>query len=84
MKHKIKDVKSACELYLRYVDDPELLFKEREDLFWEFVKDKNRVGNINFYFGNLMGDGVVVDDINEYNEWLFKLSFKPIFESDKK
>jgi hypothetical protein len=81
---KIEDVESACEFYLRYKDDPELLIKEHPeyeeelDDYFETITDdcNNRIytnwkEDLNTYtFG-----GSVID---EFNEWLFKLAFKDV------
>ncbi len=69
-------IKSACEFYLRYKDNPDLLLDEYkeiddvlseefgEDWLWQFREDK------------LMRPLIKL----EYNEWLFKLAFKGVFE----
>jgi len=65
---KIKQrLKSACEFYLRYKDNPELLIKEHPEL-----KCKKLEGWIFDFKG-----GVIEED---YFEWLFKLAFKGVME----
>jgi len=84
LKELIKEIKqrlkSACEFYLRYKDKPELLFKDFK------VK---KIGDICNLFGIewteidlrfRKGKAIVVIDEN-YNEWLFKLTFKPILKN---
>jgi len=61
-------IKQACKFYLRYKDNPGLLAKEHPKL-------KEEIGNI------------FPLDYNKktfeeaYNEWLFKLAFKGVFEN---
>jgi len=61
-------IKKACEFYLRYKDHPKLLVKEHPEYKKEFDKFFTSYYKI-FY---------------EYNEWLFKLTFKPVFEKVKR
>jgi len=62
--NKIKNkIKSACDFYLRYKDNPELLIKEYNE-FSEIVKRNNW--------------DFLESKIDEYNEWLFKLAFKDV------
>jgi len=60
-------LKSACEFYLRYKDNPDLLIKEHPEL-----KCKKFEGWIFDFKG-----GVIEED---YFEWLFKLTFKGVME----
>jgi len=74
-------IKSACEFWLRYKNNPELLWDERKEyrkqmkelpIMWFDIKIKGDV-----WFEN--------EDIDVYNEWLFKLAFGDVFkEGDKK
>jgi len=57
-------IKSACEFYLRYKDKPELLIKEHPEFFEIIKRIQKNYFDWSYY----------------YNEWLFKLAFKPIFE----
>jgi len=62
-------IKQACEFYLRYKDKPELLLKEQ----------RNLVGipeGTEFYPPGL----IHLKDKYKYNEWLFRLAFKDVFE----
>ena len=67
-------IKSACEFYLRYKDNPILFWKEQEKYKKQFKKK----------FGNVVIAGEEMrpfnDWKNQYNKWLFKLAFKSIFE----
>jgi DNA repair exonuclease SbcCD nuclease subunit len=64
-------IKSACEFYLRYKDNPNLLSREREDLH----KIAFRI------FGYKLVHSVEFHKIkDEYNEWLFKLAFKGVLK----
>jgi len=60
-------IKEACKFYLRYKDHPKLLVKEHPEYKKEFDKFFTSYYKI-FY---------------EYNKWLFKLTFKPVFEKVK-
>jgi len=63
-------IKSKCEFYLRYKDNPELLIKEH----LEYKKDVKR-----FYdSGRKTRHREIVGmwSLDEYNLWLFKLAFK--------
>jgi len=68
-----EDIKSACDFYLRYKDKPLLLWEEEGFLLHEL--------NITKELWDIMGK---LDDkewtINDYNDWLFKLAFKDVFE----
>ena len=72
IEKKIREIKqrlkSACDFYLRYKDNPELLIKEYNE-FSEIVKRNNW--------------DFLESKIDEYNEWLFKLAFKDVLEVDK-
>ena len=70
-----EDVKSACEFYLKYKDNPLLLIKDfpsYEKYVFNFVKN----------YTELKDKTLIEFDFKKYNEWLFKLSFKPVFEED--
>ena len=66
-------LKSACEFYLRYKDNPELLIKEHQTYEPEIMAK--------FFIGYGNNDKLLVFDIIKYNEWLFKLTFKPILKN---
>jgi len=84
-------IKSACEFYLRYKDDPELLWKEHLD-YIEKLKAKRRLqqfltnireipspkGEVSCVHGWDMYDKCKL--LKEYNKWLFKLAFGDVFE----
>ena len=65
----IDDIKSACKFYLRYKDNPKLFSEEQFKIRWEYYSDL----------------GYLVWNMNRkqwenYNEWLFCLAFKDVFE----
>ncbi|RLE69131.1 MAG: hypothetical protein DRJ34_01520 [Thermoprotei archaeon] len=70
-------IKSACEFYLRYKDNPILFWKEQEKYKKQFKKK----------FGNVVIAGEEMrpfnDWKNQYNKWLFKLAFKDIFKEEE-
>lgn len=74
-------IKSACEFYLKYKDNPELLVTD----YPEFKRELAGKGVI-FVFGG--GEMLVVSQNEEkkdkYNEWLFKLAFKDIFKEGER
>jgi len=63
-----KRVESACEFYLKYRDNPELLMKEVPKYELEVMAK--------FFVGYGTNKKIVVFDILAYNKWLFKLAFK--------
>jgi len=75
----ILHIKSACEFFLRYKDNPKLLIKEhpeykkyiKEAWKWAF-KEPNK--NIHYSKQDIL------DVYRSYNEWLFKLAFKSVLE----
>ena len=69
-------VRSACEFYLKYKDDPMLLLNEYRDKYEEIKVPEG----VEFY-----PPGVVkCVDTKKYNAWLFKLAFKDIFKEEFK
>ena len=71
-----EDIKSACNFYLRYKDNPILFQKEQvEYLNVKIISIIEQMKNIDLEidkFGDLL---------NQYNEWLFKLAFN--FKEEK-
>ena len=65
-----KDIKSACEFWLRYKDNPELLIKEHS----EYEKE---VSNIKEFSDKAF---FREKKMRKYNEWLFRLAFKEVLE----
>ena len=63
-------IKSACEFYLRYKDNPELLIKEHPELKRK-CKRLSRWAYESEYKPH--------SNMAEYNEWLFKLTFRGVF-----
>jgi len=66
----IKLIKSACEFWLKYKDNPELLIKEHPEYK---AKVKNNLWDCWFEDEAEMRQ-------KEYNRWLFKLAFKEVLE----
>jgi len=65
-------LKSACDFFLRYKDNPELLMKEHPE-----------------YVDALLDNGFIWEDgsvdkhrTHIYNDWLFRLAFKPVLGDD--
>jgi len=77
LPREIKDVirrylKSACEFFLRYMDNPDLLIDEHPE-YERIIQNLKPIRE----------HGIVIRDFYEiYNEWLFKLAFKSIFEDE--
>ena len=72
-------IKSACEFFLRYKDNPELLIKLCPEIR-EIEYAGNKIGDLlDYSYGAWT---IVWDDLNEYNEWLFKLAFADMFGDD--
>jgi len=69
-------IKSACEFYLRYKDDPELLRIEQEieppEQFREYHAE-SKTKNVS----------VVSWNLQKYNEWLFRLAFKEVLKNEE-
>ena len=74
-KQAIKQrLKSACEFYLKYKDNPDLLMKEQP----EYEKETKK-----FYSKGRKTkhrDIIGMWHLDEYNEWLFKLAFKKVLK----
>jgi len=73
-------LKSACEFYLKYKDNPELLAEEHPEYFsyiykFEVIGDCKNVLVVNFKD--------ILIDADQYNEWLFKLAFKSVFDENE-
>ena len=71
---KLEDIKSACEFYLRYKDDPFMLGKEQPKYLKELEK-----------FGYKIIDKETAEisskyDPQKYNEWLFILAFRSVIK----
>jgi len=93
--YRIKQqIKSACKFYLRYKDKPELLVKEHPELKTLIEKlfdiegklrnDGTILRNILDKFGlsKITLSKSIYYDHKKYNEWLFKLTFKDVFEDE--
>ena len=104
IENKLKEIKQrirkACEFYLRYKDNPLLLWKEAPEYRKELEK---RFGINERWFDELNVNKIKtvselykqfvqrISEINDslynqhnYNEWLFKLVFKEVFEDEIK
>ena len=77
-------INSACEFYLKYKDNPELLVDELYYIIDEdsdtYIRLKLEVENWIDKIRESYEDSDVYD---KYNEWLFKLAFKDVFEDGK-
>ena len=79
-----KDIRSACEFYMRYKDNPEDLFEEQRQL----LQDINYLDNIKALIDELnelekdMNNDLFITHLESYNEWLFKYSFKDVMEDE--
>jgi len=79
----------ACEFYLRYKDDPELLIKEYPEYKKEMEeRNKEFLSIVENLKQSLIPDvvkGVVLSfKHKEYNNWLFKLVFKSVLDEELK
>ena len=79
-------IKQACEFFLRYKDNPELLwreqlnFREELDKFIEnFDEDFSDIAEFLSWSSKEIKEQFLIS----YNEWLFKLAFKDVFENDQ-
>ena len=87
----LRDVKSACEFYLRYKDNPRLFVKR----FPELKKEVEKIVPIepNEEEKRLVEKGIIPPKTMDlilkvkaalyrdvFNEWLFKFAFKDVFE----
>ena len=70
-----EDIKSACEFYLRYKDRPRKLWVENKDNK-EYLKQLTKIFVMN-------PTPNILIRFDNYNEWLFKLSFKDVLGEDK-
>ena len=84
--YRIKQrIKSACEFYLRYKDNPELLVREHPE-YKEKIEEikKEFISVIKNIKQSLIPDvirGIALSIKYElYNEWLFKLTFRGVLD----
>ncbi|MHC1636028.1 MAG: hypothetical protein ACXQTS_05350 [Candidatus Methanospirareceae archaeon] len=78
LKFVKRRIKEACEFYLRYKDKPECLWEEKPE-YRETLKKM-------FVFYKENGEPYFSEDDygwEIYNDWLFKLAFKEVFEEEK-
>jgi len=72
-------LKSACEFWLKYKDNPERFIKDfdldDEECGLELTEDKKKVISVDVESGKTW--------FIDYNDWLFKLVFKSVLEDDK-
>jgi len=71
-------LKSACEFWLKYKDNPVLLCREKPEYKKEFEPFATAFKSSSFSSQKLKWI------LNKYNDWLFHLVFKSILEDDKK
>jgi len=72
-----KRIKSACDFFLRYKGNPSLLIIERPEF-------REEVENMFLDRYSTAKYGVNVWRLEQYNEWLFKLAFKDVFEGEQR
>jgi len=76
-KKVLERIKSACEFYLKYKDNPKQLVQEQEDIL--------DLSDTQTQFLVRQKDSFYTETaILEYNEWLFKLAFKDVFREESK
>ncbi len=69
----VQRIKSACEFYLRYKDNPGLLESEHPEYERKIESMKERPDKAFFR----------LKEIVKYNEWLLKLVFRSVLEAEK-
>ena len=74
LKELKQRIKSACKFYLRYKDDPSLFWDEQKEYRKLLKKD---LGHIIIRWETMKR---FRDSRDKYNDWLFKLAFKDVFE----
>jgi len=73
----IEHIKSACEFYLRYKDNPRLFLAKEADSKYVF----NYIGKIENILNHKNPSYIAWRLASfDYNEWLFKLAFKDVLE----
>ncbi|MGQ4876139.1 MAG: hypothetical protein ACP6IY_18895 [Promethearchaeia archaeon] len=83
-------IKSACEFFLRYKDNPDLLIREypekaKIEIDYETAEDiMNEIERIIEKYGKLEAQATIRLKIIEYNEWLFRLAFKDVLEEGER
>jgi len=70
-----KKIKSACEFWLKYKDNPELLLEEYPE-YEEKVKEIEKEAYQKEFYMEFVKNYF----LEKYNEWLFKLAFKDVLE----
>ena len=71
-------LKSACEFWLKYKDNPLLLCEEKPEYKKEFEPFTTAFKSSAFSSQKLKWI------LDKYNDWLFRLCFKSVLEDDKK
>jgi len=84
-----RHIKSACEFYLKYKDDPDLFITEHPEYKEEIEEEKREFQSVvENMKQSLIPDivkGIVLSlGYKEYNEWLFKLAFRDILSEEKR
>jgi len=82
-----QQIKSACEFYLKYKDDPRLLIKDNPEYKKEMEeRNKEFLSVTENLEQSLIPDivkGLVLSfKDKEYNDWLFKEAFKCVLEEE--
>jgi len=68
-----KQVRQACEFYLKYKDNPELLSKDYNYLNKKVLSFLKPLNEESLGYGSYW-------EMEKYNEWLFRLAFKDVLE----
>jgi len=79
-------IKSACEFFMQYRNNPEFLYNEYELLTEEEKAELERfIERLSESANSYETDcaSVINDIMDDYNEWLFKLAFADIFRKEK-
>ena len=69
-------IKSACEFYLKYKDDPPLFWDEQKEYRKLLKKD---LGHIIIRWETMKR---FRDSRDKYNDWLFRLAFRSVLKED--
>ena len=77
LKEVKQRIKSACEFYQRYENDPDLLYDEQPELRREFDNQDFSKDFVSIVEGIpiRVSSFVSYNDMTKYNKWLFKLAF---------
>mgnify|MGYP000672146595 CR=1 FL=1 len=83
IRKTVERIRKACEFFLRYKDNPDLLMEKHP----EYKKEIKKLKKVKL--GCIINGRVYEEMIEnpmfekDYNEWLFRLAFKSIFKEKK-